>query len=146
MGSVILLTRGKRETMKFNLSRVGSGRTRSIFSHEQEKEGRMTPTLLTFVQRTLQHAPTFSRMLCGPSVNPKKRIRSRRVKFTPSYNPSFCVSQIPIRATARIARNTTHSHRSTEGQNCPQRKQPRAALTVCDQSKPWLSNGRISSK
>ena len=37
----------------------------------------------------------------------KNKIRSRWEKLAPSYNPFFCVSQITILATARIAKNIT---------------------------------------
>ena len=86
--------------------------------HGPGEEGRMTPTLPPFVRPGSLHSPTFCWMLCDPSVfyrigfwpsadaeNTKPDHDEK--KFASSYNPLFRVVHITIRATARIARNTT---------------------------------------
>ena len=87
--------------------------------HVLEEGSRMTPALPNFVRPAALHLPTFCWMLSGPRVFYnitclKKRIRSPWQKFAPSYNPFFCVVQIPIRVTTRITKNTKRFSPITE--------------------------------
>ena len=66
----------------------------------------------------------------------KYKTRSRWEKFASSNNPFFRVVQITIRATARIARNTTRSHPETVEECCRRRNQCWAAWAAWVRCKP----------
>ena len=66
----------------------------------------------------------------------KYKTRSRWEKFASSYNPFSRVSQITIRAAARIARNTTRISPWNGEERCPWRNQRRAARIAWVQWEP----------
>ena len=92
--------------------------------------------LLSNVMRSKR---SLSQLILTLSGFLKYKTRSRWEKFVLSYNPFFRVVQITIRATARIARNTTRFSPWNGGKRRPQRNHRQAARTAwvrCEPSTP----------
>ena len=103
----------------------------------------MTPTLPPFVRPSLLHAPTFCRMLYGPSRflsdmiltlrwSLKKRVRSWKKSLHCHTIPSFTSPKSPFGSRLGSRETPPVTHLSTEDQHY----QRWAALTVWDQYRP----------
>ena len=84
--------------------------------HRKRREGWIQHCPLSYNQSRCMHPPfvecyavqAFSiASNYDPKLMPKEQDKLRWEKFAPSFNPLFRVTQITIRATARITRNTT---------------------------------------
>ena len=114
----ILLTRLQGEKNNAYLPGVGSRRTPTVDAMgRQRREGWLEHCPFSYDQARCIH-PTSAEYYAiqafsiasdfDPKQMPKiKKNRSWWEKFASSYNPFFRVLQITIRATAKIARNTT---------------------------------------
>ena len=125
-----LLTRGKGKQIKTKLTRGGIPKEPVHHSHEQEREGRLTPTLLPFVRPSLLHASTFRRMLCGPkrflsdlilTLNWCLRKESDREEKSLHYHtiPSFASPKSPFGPQLGSRKTPPVSQLSTEDHYCP---------------------------
>ena len=113
-----LLNRGKGKQIKTKLTwggiPTGPGSPQPWAGNEGKDDSNVAPFCTTklaacthLLSNVMRPERFQSDLILTLSWCLKKRIRSRRERFAPSYNIFFRVSQITIRATARIARNTT---------------------------------------
>ena len=97
----------------------------------------MTPMLLPFIWRSLLHAPTFCRMLCGPNVSigsdsdpklmPKEKNQFAKRKIC-SHTIPFASLKSPFGPQLRSQETPSVSQLFMEDQHCLWRNQRQAAL------------------
>ena len=144
-----LLTRGREKQIMTKLTWDGVSKDSVHCSHEQERGEKDDSNVAPFHTNKLAACTHFLLNVMQPkyfqsnlilTLSLKKRIRSWREKFAPSYNSFFRVSQITIWPQLGSREIPHVSHRSTKDQYCPWHNQHQAALTVwnhCGLSPPW---------